>query len=229
MHTKTWRIVGLMGLMLLAACGGGGSGKDPDDTPDGGGGPNNGGEHRPGLGNSTKPPEGQPFSLPSGLEVAGTIKGYSVFEEDKCFPHEEPKGAGDMVRVCLPLRNTTNTGSNPVPITLVIPAGFTVVSNDLSTQNGIIIQRQTVTVQPGTTINVPLYLFCLNGNRDVSSTADTFVLGPVIQYPDFLELFELLKDKTFAREGQGGLQQAVWRLSRGEALSSADREAISKL
>ncbi|MFP2933996.1 hypothetical protein ACLESO_54505 [Pyxidicoccus sp. 3LG] len=223
MHSKTWRILWLMGLAVALAC----SGSDPDDP---GGGPDAGSEeHRPGLGHSDKPPEGQAFSLPTGVELAGPIKGYSEFEEEKCFPQEEPKGAGDMVRICLPLRNTTNTTSNPLPISITFPAGFTVISEDLDTQNGILVKQQTVVVQPGRTIYLPLYMFCLNGNRDSSSTDDTFRLGPVVQYADFREFFDLLEDKTLEQSGQGELQAAVWRLSEGKALTPADRTLISNL
>ncbi|MCP3139161.1 hypothetical protein [Pyxidicoccus xibeiensis] len=222
---KTWRIFGLVGLMLLAwSCGDDGDGtQNPDSgTP--------GQQDRPGLGSSDKPPEGQRFTLPTGVELAGPIKGYSAFEPDKCFPAEEPKGAGALVRVCLPLRNTTNTTGNPLPISITLPPGFTVISDNLSTQNGIILQRQTVVVTPGQTIYLPLYLFCLNENRDPSSTAATFQLGPTIQYTDFQELYRLLEQKTLDPEEQyAELQTAVWRLSEGESLTSGDRNFISNL
>lgn len=229
MHKKTWQVIWLVGALLVAACGG----SDPDDGKEPGDNPPPGNTDRPGLGRSTAPPEGTPFALPAGVTLAAPLKGFSIFEPELCAPREgdleEPKGSGDLVQLCFTLRNTTDTTSSPIPIVIELPAGLVVESEKLSTQNGILIQRQVVTVQPGQTIYLPLFFFCLNDTRSPSTPSDTFKLGPVLQYTDFKELFELLEDKNLDPTGQVELQAAVWNLSNGKKLTDDDRAAISNL
>lgn len=119
---------------------------------------------------------------------------------ENCAPQEPPKGIGDLVRICPPLRNTTDTTGTPLPITVTIPPGFVVVAEDPHTQNGVLAQKQTVLIEPGRTINLPLHLFCLNNTRSGSSPQDTFQPGPILQYADFQELFDLLQDKELNRD-----------------------------
>ncbi|WP_028007437.1 hypothetical protein [Solimonas flava] len=225
MFERTWKSIGIVALLVLAACGGSGGGHDDDGNE-----PPPAGVERPGLGDSRAAPQGAPFALPAGVEVAGPIKGYSVFTPENCAPQEPSQGVGDLVRICLPLRNTTDTIGNPLPITVTIPPGFVAIAEDLHTQNGVLVQKQAVLIEPGRTIYLPLYLFCLNASRSGSSPQDTFQLGPILRYADFQELFDLLKDKELDRDApQAELQGAVWRLSEGDPLSVEDRAYIAAL
>jgi hypothetical protein len=221
----SWRVatkVGLLaGAMFLAACGG----NDPDPTPDGGTNPS--GEERPGMGESTKAPVGAAFALPAGLAWASpTVKAYNEGYKEDCDDKEEKdgKGSGDLVRLCLALRNTTGQ-----PILVTLPAGIIFVSEKDDTQNGILVQTVSFEVPPMQVFYAPLFLYCLNQGRTPSLPKDEFHQGPVTQYQDFQELFSLVSSKTLQPSGQIDLQHAVWHLSLGQGLSKEDRTAISKL
>jgi len=193
---------------------------------------------RPGMGSSDAPLQGAPFSLPAGVELAGPIMGYSLFVPDSCRPKDdeegeesEPVGAGDLVRVCIPLRNNTDRQPfpQPVPVWVEFPPGFSVVSESLGTQNGVLVKKQRVLVRPGEVKYLPMYMLCLNSTRSGSSPYDSFKLGPVIDYPDFKALYKRLENIDLVPEGHALLQSVVWSLSEGKAPSPEELSAIDAL
>jgi hypothetical protein len=183
-----------------------------------------------GVGDSEARPVGA-WSLPEGIVLARPITGYSVFFPEQCGSAEGPKGSGDLVRLCLGFRHTGERNGAPyrLPIHIEMPAGLMFISDDVSTQNGIIIQRFTVEVQPGQTINIPAYMMCLNGSRSGSYPAAIYQLGPVLRHPAFDALFSQLEGKRIPQEGAVEIQSAVWALSKGDAIWPPDQAYIDAL
>lgn len=183
-----------------------------------------------GVGDSEARPVGA-WSLPEGIVLARPITGYSVFFPDQCESAREPQGSGDLVRLCLSFRHTGVRNGAPyrLPIHVEIPAGLIFISDDISTQNGIIIQRFIVEVQPGETINIPAFMMCLNDSRSGSHPGAIYQLGPVLRTPAFDALFRQLDGKRIPQEGAVDIQGAVWALSEGEPIPPASRAYIDAL
>lgn len=217
---KPVRIGGMVLAVLLSACGGGGSGG-------GGDGQQGGGEHyRPGLDRSDAEPEGLLFTLPDGLTLEQPIAGYNDPDPSDCDNKFEDaaKGQGELVRLCLIFRNTTNR-----PITVQLPPGLIFVSRNRSVQNGMLAQRVAIEVPAGERYFQPLFLYCVNRERQPSSPEENYDMGPVIQYEDFQELFRLLENKTITSTNFVVVDAAMAALSWEEALSADLRARIDAL
>ncbi|WP_332689116.1 hypothetical protein [Devosia sp.] len=183
-----------------------------------------------GIGDSEARPVGA-WSLPEGVVLARPITGYSVFTPDECAPAEEAKGSGDLVRLCISLRHTGERDGAPyrLPITVEIPAGLIFIADNISTQNGIIIQRFIVEVSPGQTINIPAFMMCLNDSRSGSHPGAIYVLGPVLQNPAFDALFKQLEGKRIPQEGAVEIQGAIWALAEGDSIWPSNQAYIDAL
>ncbi|RKG95511.1 hypothetical protein D7X32_38855 [Corallococcus carmarthensis] len=206
--------------VALASCScGGDSGNDgEDETPTG--------EDRPGLGRDESAPQGTAFTLPKGIELEQPIKGYNDPDPTDCDDkyEDEAKGQGELVRLCLIFRNTTNG-----PITLQLPPGLIFVSRNRAVQNGMLAQRVAIEVPAGARYFQPLFLYCVNSERDPSNPDESFDMGPVTQYQDFQDLFRLLETKTVTSSNFAIVQQAMTELSDGNALPSNIRSQIEAL
>jgi hypothetical protein len=214
-----WRAALVATTVALASCGGDGDGGDGGDNPPVG-------EDRPGFSRSEAPPEGQTFTLPVGLELQQPVQGYHTADPTECDEkyEDEAQGHGDLVRLCLIFRNTTNQ-----PITLQLPPGLIFVSRNRAVQNGMLAQRVAILVPAGARFFQPLFLYCVNSERDSASREQYFDLGPVTQYSDFQELFRLLENKTVTNQNFGVVQQAMTDLSDGRGLDSTIRAQINAL
>lgn len=159
----------------------------------------------PGLGSSTEAPTGQPFHLPQGVTVQGRIAGG---ETPECTTSTPPLGTGSFVEICAVLHN-----SNPTPVTLVIPGGLIFISKSLGTQNGIVIQEQTIVLPPRQVTVLRLPQYCLNRDRAGSSSDDTFDIGPVTDNAGLREIVDLVRGKTVDGMGITVVQTAVWEVT----------------
>ncbi|WP_120541805.1 hypothetical protein [Corallococcus terminator] len=222
------RLAGLVATVLMAACSGCGDeeGETPDDED-----PTEQTD-RPGFADSDKEPEGLPFDLPEGIELKDPIKGFNPFDPDGTCKREEdeqalaPQGSGDLIRLCLEFRNTTNQ-----PIDVQLPPGLVFVSSSRKVQHGMLVQGVTLEVPSNEYLFAPIKGYCLNDTRSGNAPVDLFKKGPVTQYSDFKELFALLADKQLPVTGGAvtQLQDAVWRLTNGRELTKADRDFIAAL
>ncbi|MBJ6761228.1 hypothetical protein JGU66_10670 [Myxococcaceae bacterium JPH2] len=213
-----WHVGMKVGLLVTVLCAVACSDKKDDPGTPGEG------VERPGMGTSTKPPEGAPFTLPAGVEwINPTIKSYNAVFPEKCHDKKESdgRGSGDLVRLCLALRNTTTQ-----LVRVTFPAGMIFISESLDVQNGVLVQGETVELPPTQEFYVPLFLYCLNSDRSGSYPDDEFRPGPITQYKDFLDFFTLLANKKLP-PSSAELQQAVWHLSTGDGLSDKDRNVIN--
>ncbi|KQY85028.1 hypothetical protein [Brevundimonas sp. Root1423] len=183
-----------------------------------------------GIGDSEERPVGA-WTLPDGIVLARPITGYSVFTPELCEPAEEPVGSGDLVQLCISLRHTGQRNGAPyrLPIHVEIPAGLIFISDNLSTQNGIILQRFIVEVRPGQTINIPVFAMCANDGRSGSNPSAGYQLGPVLQNPAFDALFKQLEGKRIPQTGAVDIQAAVWAIAEGDPVSPRHQAYIDAL
>ncbi|WP_158703126.1 hypothetical protein [Allosphingosinicella vermicomposti] len=196
---------------------------------------------RPGFMSSDLPPQGRPLVLPAGVSIAQPIPGTSIFEWEKCRNEEDEEppveyGSGDLVQLCLEFRNTTGK-----PVTVDFPPGLIMESETTDTQHGMLIQRASIVVPAKPVSYNLLYLYCLNNSRSGSAPSSRYRVGPVTEEKDFLELFDLLKNKKIPAKvkrstNPGGipdtayLQQIVYTLAgdRG-GLTAEQRKFIAAL
>ncbi|NBD07618.1 MULTISPECIES: hypothetical protein [Corallococcus] len=214
-----WRAALVATAVALAACGSDSEKNgDGDETPVG--------EDRPGMGRDETAPQGTAFTLPTGLELEQPIKGYNDPDPTDCDDkyEDEAKGQGELVRLCLIFRNTTNR-----PITVQLPPGLVFVSRNRGVQNGMLAQRVTIEVPAGERYFQPLFLYCVNSERQPSSPEENYDMGPVTQYADFQELFRLLENKTVTSTNFPVVQQAMTDLSDNLGLSASIRARINAL
>ncbi|WP_164018394.1 hypothetical protein [Pyxidicoccus trucidator] len=225
----TWLMVAA--LVGAAGCKDDGDGTDPDDdTPAG---------VEPGFGKNRSAPKGTPFSFPAGVQVvSGTIKGAN--DDGDCSESQvAPVGSGLNVRGCLEVRNTTGA-----PVQVVFPPGLVIVSASETYQNGILVEREVVTIPPTSngpggvdggaeseTVSIPLHLYCINKSSDPSDSSARFELGPITDHPKMREIFTLMEGKDISnqRDPVEAVQEAVFSVSDGDGLTAEDREALKDL
>jgi hypothetical protein len=194
----------MLAAVALAACGDDG---DEGEAVD-----------RPGLGRSTAAPTGRPVTLPAGVSVASPFAGS---EGALCDTEDGTVyGAGWEVSVCLPVTNEAEETQE-----LVLPCGTVLVSQTPGTQNGLLLQRAVLPLLPGAERTFPLFAFCANEHRTPSTAAARYVLGPVTDDEDVLELCRLLEDKDL-RDGNADAQDLLWHITEGSGLTREDRELI---
>jgi len=147
---------------------------------------------RPGMGRSEADPIGADFDLPPGLELVSPMMGYNTSNPEDCDHKYEDQavGHGEDVRLCLVFRNRTGG-----PIRLELPPGLVFVSRNRAVQNGMLAKRVAIEVPAGERFFQPLFLYCINGERDGSNPEEAYGVGPVIGYPEMVALFRFLETK----------------------------------
>lgn len=186
----------------------------------------------PGWYRSEADPKGVLWAPPPGIEMPTRLRGYSEYEEHLCNDKEganPPKlvGVGSMVQICMIFRNTIDPRINPGGIIkVVLPAGLTVIPEDKDTQNGILLQKQQLIVRPGQTIYLPLRMLCMNSDRDSSSTADWFRIGPVSSFAPFLKFAKDVENRKISLENgtdDGTPQAMIWKMGDPKGVSARQK------
>lgn len=186
----------------------------------------------PGWNASKAMPQGTPWVLPPGIAV--TAEGLNPVDLEHCRNEGEkerskPQGTGGAVSLCITLSNTnprSGTGT-PTPITVTIPGGLTFIPDNLSTQNGIILQRGTVKIRPGQTIHIPMYLICMNPQRSSSTPYQPFRLGPIIDHPEVRKVIAMFDGKPLP-QASAGAESALGRVSTGRKIDGFTLDLIRK-
>ncbi|MFP2911335.1 hypothetical protein ACLESD_41190 [Pyxidicoccus sp. 3LFB2] len=227
----TWLVVAA--LVGAAGC--------EDDGDDNGGGPDDetpAGEV-PGFGKNRNAPKGTPFSLPAGIQVvSATLKGAN--DDGDCAGDEtDPAGSGLYVRACIEVKNPTGA-----PVQVVFPPGLVLVSATETYQNGILVEREVITIPPTSngpggfdggseseTVSIPLHFYCINKSADPSDEFARFELGPVTDHPKMREIFSALEGKDISnqRDPVEAVQEAVFSITDGNGLTEDDRAALRNL
>lgn len=134
-------------------------------------------------------------------------------------------GVGRWVALFLNLKNTSNS-----PVTFTIPAGLMFKSLNPEDQSGIVIGDHIITIPAGTELcRVLINTFCLNADRDPSSSSSRYSLGLITNARPMVELINLLKNKALTREHTVRIQSLVWSITDYGGLTEEDRELITEL
>lgn len=190
--------------------------KDPEKTE----------STKKGFGNSEERPVGTPFQLPAAVTINGPVKGFINWDEACENKEDKAKGKGDLVRLCIPFFNNSNSA-----ITVSFPPGLIFIAKNVEYQNGILIEQAVFEVPPQQQFYIPLFLCCLNSGRSPSVPWEEWEMGPVTNDKDMLDLVTWLntKDLTGGFTGIQPVQHAVWQVSSGEPIDDKDKDVISKL
>lgn len=170
---------------------------------------------------------GADYRLPKGVSVwRNEIKGYD-YRSCECRADQAhcAIGAGELVRLCLRLRNHT-----AAPITVTLPAGLIFISENKATQNGLLVRSEILTIPANATVAYNLALFCLNADRKVTVSGDRYRIGPVTQDAALVAVMLALGEKALADEHSKAVaQEAIWEAVKGNALTTAQHSRIAQL
>lgn len=192
-------------------------------------------ENVPGFGSNHSPPQGAPFALPAGLEIAGPIMGAD--DDGNCpRPQTARVGSGLWVRACIPVRNRTGGG-----VSVIFPAGLILTSASEGFQNGLLVEKQLIVVPPYTVsgnklrdgkesdiVYIPVHTYCINAARDPSTPRARFQLGPVARHGVLAELFAFMADKDFRDDGTKveALQEVLYDIIKGGRFTADHRAEL---
>ena len=198
----------------------------------------------PGLGDVIGDIPGYQFTLPNGIELIGEITGaitsnnYWNQSSSGQIIHYYGSGSG-YVDLLLILRNVR---SNPVTVTFPMATVF--ISKTGSTQNGVLIQKVTITIPANSDYNLGLVLFCGNRHKGSAGSGSVYELGTVCNASSLIDLCKLLQNKMINIEKfsptstadkntynlqKALLQSIVWQVTDGNGLTQSDIDYINSL
>lgn len=181
----------------------------------------------PGWGESEADPVGDPFTLPVGLEVVGPLKPYKPSDPRDCDDkyENEALGEGELVQLCLVIRNVTNR-----PILMELPPGIIFKSRSRDVQNGVLVRKVAFEVPANTVFFQPLLLHCANSGFDPSTHEEIgYDFGPIQTHREVRELIALIADKQVDRWYFPIVAQAVTDLGDGGKLRAHTRRGLNAL
>ena len=182
----------------------------------------------------------------------GVIRGANEYSGECDDASTQSSGSGAYVRICVPIENLSGG-----PVQIEFPAGLIVVAtSEGRSQNGLLIERTLVTVPPTQrggsgclrpendrrsrqradqktdpcAYVVPLYLYCLNEERDPSNPYTTYAFAGVTRDDGLQELLRLLEGKAVkSPHDVAAVQDALYSITEGRGLTREDRPAIARL
>lgn len=208
---------------------------------------------RPGLGEDPGEPEVTPFTLPEGVRLAGTIRGAEEASGLCENTDAEGNGSGVFVRICVPLENLTGG-----PVQIEFPAGLVVITtSEGRAQNGLLIERTLLTLPPTLrggagcgrpeedarrspsrqvkaddpcAFIVPLYLYCLNEERDPSNPYITYAIAGVTTDRALQEVLRLLEGRKVSDIVQmWAVQNALYSITERSGMTQEDISLINRI
>ena len=198
----------------------------------------------PGLGSAIGDVPGSQFNFPNGIELVGDITGsisssnYWSQSTSGQTIHYYGSGYG-YVDLLLKLRNVRSSS-----ITITIPMATVFVSKNGSTQNGVLIQKVTITIPANSDYNLGLVLYCGNQHKGSAGSGSVYVLGTVCNASSLIELCKLLQnkminiekftptstaDKNTYNSQKSQLQRIIWQVTDGSGISQSDIDYIKAL
>lgn len=167
-------------------------------------------------------PAGTPYQLPAGIEVVSATAGG---KKDTCFFDVTPlEYGGDLIDVCLKLKNTTNAA-----IKINLPAGLLIKPSRPERMSGILLQSHDVSVEAGQTKQVFIKQTSINEHCVFTQKDDAYELGVVVSDPGLGEILGLMKDKKTSVDTATATQKAVWQVTDRGGLTDEDRSALAAL
>lgn len=188
-----------------------------------------------GLGTNPGKPYCAPFNFPAGIELIGKMQSSSFksVNFDKENQNAEdfimnpktsfiPLGSGSLVQIYMKLRN-----KNPFKQTLIIPGGLIFCPEDTTTQTGVIVQPDTLVINPNDSVGVLLKAYCTNLKKHVPSNT-TFNLIGVSLHSDLHKVVGILKNKQKLQQGSK-VQSIIWNISDRGGLKDEDVDYLNSL
>ncbi|MEI8201974.1 MAG: hypothetical protein WCH34_03120 [Bacteroidota bacterium] len=198
-----------------------------------------------GFGSYGGVPSGTPYVFPSNIKLVGEIlggnPGKSPFigkksiEAWQSYISNSPKsnwvthGLGEFVTLYMRLYNTSGNAS-----TFVFPAGLmftnkcpgdtTIID---TTQTGIIVIPDTVTVPGGDTLDLCLKSYCCNPHRGVPNATTVYTAKAVSNNDQIVHFIAALKGKTTLVSHESDILTYVWSIANGVPLTAADYATIA--
>lgn len=215
---RRWML--LAGVVLAAACGGDSTG------PGGGGGGSNVG--MPDPNNPFSHPTGPAYNLPAGLEIVGKIRGAADYDDGDsthtCVATDTVGHGVGYVNLCIHLHNSGGT-----PITITLPPGLIFVNHGDTTQNGVNIWTEEITIPAGVDMPVLLQLFCGNLSRHATAGGEEYTIGPVFDNAELAKLADLLAPKVRDPASADVAQELIWEIGETGKLSDDSRDIVNAL
>lgn len=188
-----------------------------------------------GLGSNPGKPYCAPFILPSGIEFVGDLQSSSfkstIFDKENQNAEDFimnpktnfiPLGSGSLVQIYMKFRN-----KNPFKQTLIIPGGLVFCPMDTTSQTGVIVQPDTLIINPNDSIGVLLKAYCTNLHKHVPSNTKFNLIG-VSLHSDLNTVVGILKNKQKLQQGSK-LQNIIWNISDRGGLQDEDLDYLNSL
>ncbi len=202
----------------------------------------------PGFGTSTAAFTGTNWQLPQGVVLKDSIRDaqwWTDIQGGAPVPVAVQRGLpGGLFKVCLFLENTTGQA-----ITIDFPEEILLLSNTIETQNGIIIELETITIPAHSETVIIASVFCINLERDVpelytsGGNLQAFSFGPATVPPGIKEITNILRPKNIRYSDMfvNGMfdvtrlsqmmvvQTALWEVTDDEGLTAETKAELQAL
>ncbi len=198
-----------------------------------------------GFGSHGGTPSGVTYVLPNNIKVIGEIYGgfpgksgfvgKKTVEAWQNYIANAPKsnyithGIGQYVDLYMKLYNTSSNASS-----FVFPAGLVFCNKSLNdstvidtTQSGIVIIPDTVTIPGGDTLLLCLKSFCSNLNFHAPNANSIYTYKVVSNNDQMNRFIAALKGKISLAAHVGDIQSYVWKITNNTGLTAEDYAIIS--
>ncbi len=187
-----------------------------------------------GLGSNPGQPYCAPYSFPASIELIGDMQS-SPFKaqltdkenqniEDFIIQSKNNHiilGSGSLVQVNMKLHNKST-----VKQTLIFPGGLMFLPEDTTSQTGVIVQNDTVIIDPNDTTTVLLKSYCTNLHKGVHQTK--FKMIGISLHSDIWKVVDILSRKKKLSQGSN-LQSIIWNISDHGGITEADINYLNNL
>lgn len=188
-----------------------------------------------GFGTNAGKPYCAPYFFPASIQLIGEMQStaYKTTFIDKEKQNAEdfiiypktnyiPVGSGSYVQVYIKLFN-----SSAVKQTLIIPGGLIVTPEDTTCQTGVIVQTDTIVINPNDTTGVLLKAYCTNLHKHVPSNTKFKIAGTTL-HNDMYRMVAILKNKQKLQQNSQ-VQSIVWNITDHGGLTDADLTYLNSL
>jgi hypothetical protein len=139
-------------------------------------------------------------------------------DDSQCFVTEA------TFSIVLHIRNTSGDS-----ITYSLPAGIQFIPNSGDAQTMMLLQIYTITVEPGTTENICLPVYCLDAELAPPDAEYSYSLGRVVTSSVLREIIDLTAGKTIDITEIFNVQMIIWNSIESGSLSTEDRSYLENL
>lgn len=188
-----------------------------------------------GLGSNPGIPYCAPYSFASGIEIIGEMQSTAFKSTDfnkETQKAEEfilnpkinfiPIGSGSLVQIYIKFRN-----KNSFKQTLIIPAGLILCPEDSTSQTGVIIQSDTLILDPNDSTGVLLKAYCTNLHKGVPHNTKFKMIGTTL-HEDLYRMIGILKTKQKLQPGSQA-QSIIWNITDHGGLTEEDLNYLNSL